>query len=151
MQASYTLGAGAQTLRWDYIKDPAVIGGSDAAWVDQVTFVPGSAGVTPTLAGTASDATVGATKGFAAHKEAAARAVSTSIQLAVVVDQVKGGRTLLLLAGPGNRECRILASDDLVRWKEIGVARIGENGLAEFTEPVSASTVPCRFYRAVVP
>ena len=32
--------AGTHTFEWAYAKDNATIGGSDAAWVDQVSFVP---------------------------------------------------------------------------------------------------------------
>lgn len=34
------LPAGPETVRWRYVKDGAVSGGSDSAWVDQITFIP---------------------------------------------------------------------------------------------------------------
>lgn len=37
-QKSYTLTAGPHTLTWTYAKDGASIGGTDQAWLDQVTF-----------------------------------------------------------------------------------------------------------------
>jgi len=44
-QRSFTLAAGTQTLRWTYRKDTSASAGSDAGFVDRVTFVSGS---TPT-------------------------------------------------------------------------------------------------------
>ena len=41
-QRSFTLPAGTQTLRWTYRKDTIVSAGSDAGFVDRVTFVSGS-------------------------------------------------------------------------------------------------------------
>ncbi|PKN77876.1 MAG: hypothetical protein CVU48_10090 [Candidatus Cloacimonetes bacterium HGW-Cloacimonetes-1] len=37
-QATYTLGAGTRTLRWEYTKDSSVSSGSDCAWIDNITF-----------------------------------------------------------------------------------------------------------------
>ncbi|MCX6926096.1 MAG: immunoglobulin domain-containing protein [Verrucomicrobia bacterium] len=39
-QQSYTLGAGAQVLRWRYMKDGSASSGQDRGWVDQVNFAP---------------------------------------------------------------------------------------------------------------
>ncbi len=39
-QRTFTLPAGAHTLRWAYTKDPYVSVGADAGWVDGMTFVP---------------------------------------------------------------------------------------------------------------
>ncbi|MBI3848938.1 MAG: hypothetical protein HY298_01420 [Verrucomicrobia bacterium] len=39
-QVGVNLVRGVHTLRWRYAKDRAVSSGSDAAWLDQVTFVP---------------------------------------------------------------------------------------------------------------
>ncbi|MFM7182849.1 MAG: tandem-95 repeat protein [Verrucomicrobiales bacterium] len=51
VQKTVTLPTGTNTVRWSYTKDGSVVSGSDAAWVDQVTFtpqtVPGSLAVTP--------------------------------------------------------------------------------------------------------
>ncbi len=41
-QKQYALGAGAHTLRWKYSKDAAGSAGMDAAWLDQVVWVPES-------------------------------------------------------------------------------------------------------------
>jgi hypothetical protein len=41
-QRSFTLPSGTQTLRWTYRKDSSVSSGSDAGFVDRVTFVAGS-------------------------------------------------------------------------------------------------------------
>lgn len=38
--ATYAVGAGSHTLRWTYSKDGSLIGGSDAAYVDSITFPP---------------------------------------------------------------------------------------------------------------
>jgi len=38
-QKTYILATGIHTLKWSYIKDPFVQDGSDAGWVDQVTFI----------------------------------------------------------------------------------------------------------------
>jgi hypothetical protein len=35
---AYTLPAGTHTLKWEYVKDASVSGGSDTAWIDQVTL-----------------------------------------------------------------------------------------------------------------
>ena len=43
---STTVGAGTHTLRWTYDKDPLYAGGADAAWLDDVIWMPG---VLPTL------------------------------------------------------------------------------------------------------
>ena len=40
-QQTYLLPAGSQTLQWSYSKDNALNNGSDAGWVDQVSYVPG--------------------------------------------------------------------------------------------------------------
>ena len=37
-QASYTLSAGTRVLRWEYMKDTSVDGGSDCAWLDNIIF-----------------------------------------------------------------------------------------------------------------
>src|SRR5690606_12306965 len=37
---TYTLAAGAHTLRWRYSKDGSVVSGSDAAWLDEVVWTP---------------------------------------------------------------------------------------------------------------
>ena len=37
---TYNLGAGTHTFRWQYRKDFNLIGGADAAWVDEITFTP---------------------------------------------------------------------------------------------------------------
>lgn len=37
-QATYTLSAGTRTLKWEYYKDGTVSGGSDCAWIDNITF-----------------------------------------------------------------------------------------------------------------
>jgi hypothetical protein len=42
VQKTVTLSAGSNTLEWRYSKDGSVNSGSDAAWVDQVVFTPGS-------------------------------------------------------------------------------------------------------------
>ncbi len=39
-QKTYNLTAGSHTLRWQYRKDIILFGGSDAVWVDEITFVP---------------------------------------------------------------------------------------------------------------
>jgi hypothetical protein len=39
-QASYSLNAGTYNLRWRYEKDPYVVAGQDAAWVDNIAFNP---------------------------------------------------------------------------------------------------------------
>jgi hypothetical protein len=39
-QATYALTAGTRTLTWTYSKDGSVIGGSDAAWIDDIIFPP---------------------------------------------------------------------------------------------------------------
>jgi hypothetical protein len=35
-QVTYSISAGAHTLRWTYSKDGSVSSGSDAAWIDMV-------------------------------------------------------------------------------------------------------------------
>ncbi len=40
----HTLPAGAHELRWRYSKDGSVSDGADAAWVDQLRFIPGTVG-----------------------------------------------------------------------------------------------------------
>jgi|GEM_PF-861530 len=35
---SYTLPAGTHTLKWEYVKDASVSGGSDAVWIDDLTL-----------------------------------------------------------------------------------------------------------------
>ncbi|HWH69724.1 MAG TPA: immunoglobulin domain-containing protein, partial [Candidatus Sulfotelmatobacter sp.] len=37
---TFVLAAGAQTLQWTYAKDPSFARGADAAWLDNVSFVP---------------------------------------------------------------------------------------------------------------
>ena len=39
-QRSFTIPAGAQTLRWRYSKDGSVVARQDLGWVDQVVFIP---------------------------------------------------------------------------------------------------------------
>jgi subtilisin family serine protease len=41
-QRSFTLSSGSQTLRWTYRKDESLSSGSDAGFVDRVSFVSGS-------------------------------------------------------------------------------------------------------------
>lgn len=38
--ASYSIPAGTHTLKWKYEKDSSMEGGSDCAWIDNVTFPP---------------------------------------------------------------------------------------------------------------
>ncbi|MBI3043895.1 MAG: choice-of-anchor D domain-containing protein [Betaproteobacteria bacterium] len=42
---TYSPGAGSHALRWTYSKDGSISSGSDAGWVDAVTFTPGEASV----------------------------------------------------------------------------------------------------------
>jgi hypothetical protein len=42
MQKVYTIASGVHTLRWAYDKDGSVSRGSDAGWLDSVTFIQGS-------------------------------------------------------------------------------------------------------------
>ncbi len=52
---SYSLGSGAHTLRWSYVKDANTVGGSDCGWVDHVVLAPaGSHTLTLTQGGTGS-------------------------------------------------------------------------------------------------
>jgi subtilisin family serine protease len=44
IQQVYTVDSGVHTLRWTYDKDFSVDGGSDAGWLDSVTFIQGSEG-----------------------------------------------------------------------------------------------------------
>ncbi|MDD4310483.1 MAG: C25 family peptidase C-terminal domain-containing protein, partial [Candidatus Cloacimonetes bacterium] len=37
-QATYTLAAGTKVLKWEYMKDGSVDGGSDCAWIDNIIF-----------------------------------------------------------------------------------------------------------------
>ena len=39
-QKTYTLGSGANTLQWRYVKDFSVSSGSDSGWIDQVVWKP---------------------------------------------------------------------------------------------------------------
>jgi alpha-tubulin suppressor-like RCC1 family protein len=39
-QRTFTIPSGSQSLTWRYMKDPTYSAGQDAAWVDQVLFVP---------------------------------------------------------------------------------------------------------------
>ena len=39
---SYPVTAGTHTFLWRYFKDPIVSSGSDAAWIDRVSFLPGT-------------------------------------------------------------------------------------------------------------
>jgi hypothetical protein len=39
-EATYSLNAGTYNLRWTYEKDPFVVAGQDAAWVDNIMFNP---------------------------------------------------------------------------------------------------------------
>jgi hypothetical protein len=39
-KVSYPVSAGNHTFLWRYIKDAGAVGGSDAAWIDQITFPP---------------------------------------------------------------------------------------------------------------
>jgi uncharacterized repeat protein (TIGR01451 family) len=39
-QRTFSIAAGAHTLRWTYSKDVSAAGGLDAGWLDQVAFVP---------------------------------------------------------------------------------------------------------------
>ena len=39
-RASYSIPAGTHTLKWKYEKDSSMEGGSDCAWIDNVTFPP---------------------------------------------------------------------------------------------------------------
>jgi hypothetical protein len=41
---SYPLTAGSHTIEWRYVKDASVSSGSDAVWVDDVSFGPPPAG-----------------------------------------------------------------------------------------------------------
>jgi hypothetical protein len=56
--ASFSIGAGTQTITWAYEKDTSVASGLDTGWVDNVQFTPGTTtpSVPPTLppAGTSS-------------------------------------------------------------------------------------------------
>lgn len=45
-QATYTLAAGPRTLKWEYMKDGSVDGGSDCAWIDNIIF-PASTAPSP--------------------------------------------------------------------------------------------------------
>ena len=49
-QASYSIGSGAHTLRWEYAKDVSLSGGVDRGWLDKVEFTSGTPTPTP-LAG----------------------------------------------------------------------------------------------------
>ncbi len=60
-QKSVTLGSGTHTLKWTYSKDGSVNSGSDAGWVDQVSWTPNTATYTITTA--ASPAAGGTTSG----------------------------------------------------------------------------------------
>ncbi len=42
LEQVYTVDSGVHTLRWTYDKDYSVSSGSDAGWVDSVTFIQGS-------------------------------------------------------------------------------------------------------------
>jgi hypothetical protein len=39
-RAAYPVGAGSHTFKWAYEKDGSVIGGQDAAWIDEIIFPP---------------------------------------------------------------------------------------------------------------
>jgi hypothetical protein len=119
-QASYALGAGTQTLRWAYTKDPGVIGGQDAAWVDQVSFAAGAG-----LSG------------------------ASDVQLILTLSRMERGRFRLSMTGPAGRECHILASSNLADWTVIGETTIGEDGLAEFIDSTLAPATT-RFYQVVI-
>jgi hypothetical protein len=45
----FRVAAGSQALRWQYEKDPAWAGNLDAAWLDQVAYVPDSALTAPVI------------------------------------------------------------------------------------------------------
>ncbi len=42
---NHPIDAGTHTLRWTYVKDSALVGGQDRAWLDQVAFTPSSGGL----------------------------------------------------------------------------------------------------------
>jgi hypothetical protein len=48
---NYNLTVGGHTLSWEYFKDPATTGGSDAAWIDELTVAEGAAPLSGIFAG----------------------------------------------------------------------------------------------------
>jgi len=66
------------------------------------------------------------------------------------VTRLENGRIRLGISGSPNLAARILASDDLIHWTEIGAVIISEDGTADFVDSAGAGQ-PARFYKVIVP
>jgi hypothetical protein len=64
--------------------------------------------------------------------------------------RVEAGQVRLAVSGKAGEDCRILASENLIEWRDIGGGTVGKDGSFDFTE-VAVSGSPQRFYRVAVP
>lgn len=138
VEVSLNIPSGSQTLRWAYTKGPKAARGTDAGWVDLVSF-----SATP-MAVSASSAPISSETLVSAPSDAA-----PAPHVAQVSHVEEGAARIIVWGLPGD-DCRLLASDNLIHWTTVGFGKIGENGCLEFMDPLASSAAP-RFYQAPRP
>ena len=143
---NFAVPAGTQILRWAYCKDVSTSSGSDAGWVDQVGgaysgLKPATLDTNPTLS-----AVYGPPASTITTSANAPAAVSPTLRISLS----KEGRVRLSVSGLAGATCRILASENLADWTEVGLVQNAAEGWFEFADPIT-SGAPRRFYRAVSP
>ncbi len=126
---TFAIPSGVQTLQWAYTKDTYVVSGLDAAWLDQVSFLPGVS-----LAGAPVDTPV-----LVQGRE--------STPTRFLLSQVPGSAAILLsLSGEEGDDYRLEASTNLIDWSLLARVTVGAGGTVEFQDSLLEGT-SMRFYR----